>query len=76
MEASLSMTEVLEKVQEVVQEVGGQERGGLVEWAEKLSDKELLEWMRGNMSAAIPRAVADEVIRRFATMKAELLKGK
>jgi hypothetical protein len=38
------------------------------EWAKEMRDEELLERMRGYASGTLPRAIADEVIRRFRAL--------
>ena len=43
------------------------------EWAAKMPDEELLERMRGYCDAALPRAVADELINRYLGVAGDVL---
>ncbi len=45
------------------------------EWAQAMSDKELLERMIGWADAELPHAVACEVARRFAMLTAKVVAG-
>lgn len=43
------------------------------EWAAKMPDEKLLDYMRESITAALPRAVADEVRFRFEAIRKRLL---